>query len=394
MSSVASFGRRLVPIVTALLLGGGLAAELSAQSLFAGRGLGFVMEPLDARSRGLGGIGLGLIEPNLGLVNPASIAGVGAPVLHVTLQPDQFSSTFDGVEVSGSTVRFPVIHAALPYGRWIASIGFASFLDRNWAVQRDTTLLVDGTAIDIRDRFASHGGVSRLRVGSTYAVTDRLALAAAVDVYSGSAADTTYRVFLQPGLLPTISSSSVSFRGTGYGTGLRWVPSQAIAFGASASAGGQLELRPATGAPAQSFDLPLQLAVGASGRVTPNTQVALSGRWSGWSSVDDGFVTEGGARDTWSVAGGVEWEAIRMGDRMIPLRLGARHALLPFRWNGDGPQSDWADERVLTLGTGLRLAGGAASLDAGLERGSRGGDQAGIDESFWRMAFSLTVFGR
>lgn len=388
-----SAGRFVVAICAALLAGAAFSPTLAAQSLFAGRGLGYVTEPLDARARGLGGVGLGLPEPSLSLINPAGVAGLPAPTLHVTLQPDVFTSTFGDSEVSANTVRFPVIHAALPFRRWTATLGFASFLDRNWAVERDTTLALGGNALGVRDRFASHGGVSRLRLGTAYAAAPGFAVGAAVDIYSGTVQDTVYRLFDDPTLNPAVSASALTFRGVGYAVGTRWVPSPAFALDASASGGGQLEVRSEPGA-TQTHDLPVQLAAGVSGRVTPTTLLALSGRWNGWSAVDDAFAAHGGARDTWSVAGGIEWEALRMGENVVPVRLGARHALLPFRWAPTAAADGWADERVATLGTGLRLAGGAAQLDAAVERGQRGGDAAGITESFWRMAFSLTVLSR
>jgi hypothetical protein len=387
-----SVGRLLVPICAALLAGAVFSPALSAQSLFAGRGLGYVTEPLEARARGLGGVALGLPEASLSLVNPASVAGLPAPTLHVTMQPDQFTSTLGGVEVSSSTVRFPVIHAALPFQRWTATLGFATFLDRNWAVERDTTLGIGGRELGVRDRFASHGGVSRLRLGTAYTPAPGIAVGAAVDIYSGTVQDTIYRLFDDVTLNPAINASSLSFRGVGYAGGARWVPSEAFALDVSVSAGGQLEVR-SDGSSGQTHDLPLQAAAGVSGRVTPTMLVALSGRWNGWSSVDEAFAAQGGARDTWSLSGGIEWEAFRVGGNVVPLRLGARHALLPFRWS-DAAGADWADERAATFGTGLRLAGGAARLDAAVERGQRGGDDAGITEEFWRMAFSLTVLSR
>jgi hypothetical protein len=381
---------RFLPMCAALLAGAVSAPTLAAQSLFAARGLGYVMEPLDARGRGLGGVGLGLPEPSLSLINPAGVAGLPAPTLHVTVQPDQFTSAFGESEVSAATVRFPVIHAALPFRRWTATLGFASFLDRNWAVERDTVLSVGGADMGVRDRFASHGGVSRLRLGTAYAVAPRVAVGAAVDVYSGTVQDTTYRLFQDGTLNPAINASSLTFRGVGYAAGARWVPSEAFAMDASVSAGGQLEMRNEALATTQTHDLPVQFAAGVSGRVTPTTLIALSGRWSGWSSVDEAFA----ARDTWSVAGGIEWEALRVGRNVVPLRLGGRHALLPFQWAGAAGGAEFADERAATLGTGVRLAGGAARVDAAVERGERGGDAAGITESFWRMAFSLTVLSR
>ena len=69
----------------AALLAGFLAAPAGAQSVFASRGLGYPIEPLDARSRGLGGVTTGLAEPAASLVNPASVAGT--PVYGFVVAP-------------------------------------------------------------------------------------------------------------------------------------------------------------------------------------------------------------------------------------------------------------------------------------------------------------------
>ena len=45
-------------------------------------------------------------------------------------------------------------------------------------------------------------------------------------------------------------------------------------------------------------------------------------------------------------------------------------------------------------GIGLVLGGGATLTDVALERGWRGGDGAGLEESFWRVILSVTVLGR
>jgi hypothetical protein len=86
----------------------------------------------------------------------------------------------------------------------------------------------------------------------------------------------------------------------------------------------------------------------------------------------------------------VEWDPPARGDRGYPLRLGARFAQLPFRFD----ERDFAAERAVTGGAGVRLGGGAALLDGAVERGWRGGDTAGIDEGFWRASLSLTLLGR
>ncbi len=368
-----------------------------AQSLLAGRGLGVVAEPLDARARGLGGVGLGLPEPTLSLINPASVAGLLAPTLHVTYQPDFLSSVVGDETVRVTTARFPLLHVALPLGqRGVLSAGYGSLLDQNWAVQRDTTLVIGADTVAVLDRFASRGGVATLRLGGAYALNERLAVGVVLDVHTGSVRDSIAREFGIIGVVPARFEGLWTYSGLSYSAGARWNPTEALALGVAATLGGTLRAEPAdTLQPTSRYSLPATVAVGASGRVTPTTLLAVSGRWSGWGAADDALTEVGGARDTWSLGGGVEWDAITVGQQVFPVRVGGRFATLPFAWGVDDQQgAAWVDERGLTAGAGVRLAGGAGQVDLALERGARGGEGAGLSESFWRIAVSLTVLGR
>ncbi|CAN5839197.1 hypothetical protein BH23GEM7_BH23GEM7_00960 [soil metagenome] len=395
--SVSRFARGaalLLALAGASLLG---AVESAVgQSLLASRGLGLISEPFDARARGLGGVAQGLPEPNLSLLNPASVSGIPAPALHVTYQPDSYSAEFGGRTTEGTTARFPLIHVALPLGgRTVLSLGYGSFLDQSWGVETDTTLIIGGESVPVLDRFASRGGVASLRLGGAYALNERLAVGVGLDIHTGAQRDSVIRFFQGSTLAPTVYSSLRSYSGLSYNAGVRWNPSEAFALGASLGQGGTLEARPEDEAQSTlSYQLPLTAGFGGSGRVTPTTLVAISGRWTGWSAADGALSGAGGARDTWSVGGGIEWEAFTAGERVFPFRLGARYATLPFAWQGGADGDGLLAERALSAGAGVRLGGGAAVADLSLERGNRGGDGAGLSESFWRMAVSLTVLGR
>jgi hypothetical protein len=118
----------------------------------------------------------------------------------------------------------------------------------------------------------------------------------------------------------------------------------------------------------------------------------LSGRWAGWSAVNDELTAaSGGARDAAAVAGGGEYTGLSLFRKAMPVRLGARYGQLPFRWSST---AEFPTERAVTAGLGLGLGGGAASLDASAERGWRGGAAAGVDEPYWRFSFSVRVLGR
>ena len=78
---------------------------------------------------------------------------------------------------------------------------------------------------------------------------------------------------------------------------------------------------------------------------------------------------------------------------VVPLRVGGRYQGLPFRAEG-ATDAPWSAEKAFTLGSGVVLGGGAARTDFSLERGSRGGVSDGLEESFWRFNFSVSVLGQ
>lgn len=397
-----SLNRSLSALFLLALAAGAGAAPGHAQSLLAARGAGLPLDPVDARARALGGVALGLPGFSLSLVNPAGISGIPAPAFLVSFQQDWFDAGLPGEQVDGETARFPLIQAAFPVGeRWAVGVGYGAFLDQNWAVERSDTLRFGGRTLPVVDRFASQGGVGRFRVSGAYAISGRLSVGVAADVFSGAVRDTLRRSFvrdtLQTDLLvPSIVGREATYEGVGAAAGVRWTPSDALHLAAALSAGGTLEAEPVEGTGAgRSVSLPATAHLGASGRVAPGMVVALAGTWTGWSTADDDLAAMGGARDALSASAGVEWDSPgREGRPSFPLRLGGRWAELPFRWGSLADGNGFPTERALTGGVGARLAGGAALADVAAERGWRGGGEAALDESYWRLTLSLTLLGR
>lgn len=397
-------GAAALLLAGAALLAGG--APAAAQSLLASRGLGYVNPPIDGRARGLGGAALALPGGGLSLVNPGAIAALPAPAITVAFQPDFYTSTLPGQDTDGSTARFPLLNAVFPFGtRWTFSAGFGSYLDQTWAVENADTLTLPGREVAIVDRFSSRGGVTRIRAGAAYSFTERFSVGVGGDLYTGSVRDTLSRRFARgdtvPGSSDLISASYSTewqYRGLGASVGFRWVPTDALSLAGAVTAAGTLEGRPSSDDDSVSigrdYSLPLTFDVGASGRVTPNALVVLNAQWAGWSAADEDLARVGGARDSWTVAGGVELGSSTPEERSFPLRLGARYAALPFRWGAVGEDAAFPSEKALTAGLGARLAGGAAQVDLGGERGWRGGGESVLDESYWRMTLSLTLLGR
>lgn len=385
---------RFAAALFATLLALAATSPAAAQSLFSTGGLGLVVDPVDARGAALGGTSLGLPGPELSWDNPAGAAGLPAAGLRVSFQMDEYEAEFSGATAAGSTARFPLIIGAFPFGqRFAATIGFAGFLDQNWAFEQRDTLDVSGDSVEVIDRFASEGGASRLRLGAAYRVLPTLAVGVGAELYTGGAERIAGRMF--PGQnTPACCVSSWTYKGTGALASVDWTPSEAFTVALSASAGGKLEASQTSGEQGgdRTYDMPVLFSAGASGQVASSLSVTLGGQWGGWSSLDGALSEQGGARDAWSVQGGLEAEGFALLGLALPLRVGMRTERLPFRFGGTG--SDWADEMAYTAGTGLLLGGGAARVDFSVERGSRGGADAGLEESYWRMLLTATVLGR
>lgn len=378
----------------ALALVGLSAGSAPAQSIFSTRGLGYPVEPQDARSRGLGGVSLGFPAGEISWFSPAGFIGLAAPGLVASYQYDEFEADPAGVEFGGNTARFPLILAGFPFGdRFVGFAGYGSYLDQTWRTDDADTLFIAGQEVPVTDRVSSDGGIARLRVGGAYRIVQRLGIGFGVDAYTGTVERVRGRLFPNEAV-PTCCRAEWSYGGLGFTGGLHWSPTEATGLAASVSYGGTLDATPTdTIGAAATFDLPLIVRAGVSGRVSQNTLIALSGGWDGWSSLDGALAEEGGARDSWTANAGIEWDAITFRDRPIPLRIGARTGTLPFRWRPEAG-NEWATETAYTGGAGLLLAGGAVRSDFAVEFGSRGGEAAGIDESFWRFAFSVKVLGR
>jgi hypothetical protein len=392
---------RIVRAAAVAALGLLAAPAAQAQSALSARGLGYPLEGLDARSRGLGGVTTGLSEPHISLVNPAAAVGIPAAGLSVTFQGDDIASVTAGRDQRFTTARFPAIQAAFPIGgRFVGTLGYASVLDHNWSATRTDSAVFAGERREVTDVFRGEGGAARLRVGGGYRLLPRVDVGLGLDVYTGAARDSSLRVI--SGLTnASLQGTNYTWQGVGFSAGARW-RGNALSLSASVSGGGELtaEARD-SGAVSKSYTMPLVLDAGASARVTQRTMAVASVRYGQWSSLDDeltagttageGAGYGGGARDVVQVAGGVEYEGLRFVGRPVPVRLGGRLTQLPFRWS---PGAEFPDERAVTGGVGILFAGGAAALELGGERGWRGGDAAGLDESFWRLSFSLALLGR
>lgn len=375
------------------------SAPAAAQSLFSTGGLGVPVAPLDARSRALGGIGVGLYDFNASLVNPAEIAGVRFRGAVAAYQPMATNVELGGASDEIGGTRFPLLRVLYPLGtRFVAGLGYGSLFDQSWAAVQQSEITVGGEAVPVRDEVDSRGGIAQLQATLAYEITPALAVGIGGGVYTGELQRRTLRTFQDTAstLSPFESRTTWGYGGRFFVAGARWDVARAVRVGASYQRGGDLDVDSIAGGAQDRTDaLPDQVSVGVSATLAPRISATAGLRRSMWSG-DQSDVTEFGV--------GTEYDGFSLGGRRLPLRLGYNRADLPY-----GPLNGAAgNETSIAFGAGARFAmteeGPLARVDASLERGTReaggispAGNTLGLltlKETFWRFSLSLAVFGR
>jgi hypothetical protein len=371
---------------------------VSAQSLFATRGLGVPAPAVDARSAALGGIGVGLIGFHTSLVNPAEIAGVTRRGVSAALQPISSRVDADGASDGLNGTRFPLMRVIYPFGeRTVGSVAYGSYLEQSWGVVTESEAIIGDQTISVTDLLRSDGGVAQLRVGAAYSVSPSFAVGVAGGLLTGNVERAAARRF-SGDTTGTIRNFEERLRWTYFApmasVGLRWDVAGMFRIGASAMIGGELEARAQAGdAEDRSYGAPLEFAAGASAQVSPILTANAGAAWNRHPSVGGDVESA----ETLRVGGGLEYQGMRSGMRTYPVRLGARWAQLPYYLQDETAPTEWA----AGVGVGFRLgdpASPAALVDIGVERGGRSGLESsrvpgGVSEQLWRFTVSLSLFG-
>jgi hypothetical protein len=392
--------RTLVPVLAAVvtLSLSLLPGPLAGQSLLSTQGLGFPLEPLDARSRALGSMGLGLSGAALLPTDPAAAAGLRIPTVNISVQPLWGEGDLEGDGLESRSTRFPLMGLAYPVSelRGMVTLTFGGFMDQRWEVEEERTLSLGDTTTQVTDIFKSDGGVSAVRIGWSQRLRDNLSVGLNVGTHTGSVRRTFIRSFdslaVSEGIQPFRDGGKWQFSGLTGSVGVNWNPSTLLRVAGSVTWSGDLDAEPGddTKGEAATFALPLQLRVGASGLLTPRLILHLSASRSDWGENDNGLQGEAVEGPVWGFGGGVEWEGPTWGARNFPLRLGYRYAELPFLFQGAEPS-----ETAFSAGLGLNLTRAEnlilAGMDLGVERGER--DAGILSETFWRGTVTFRVAG-
>ncbi|HSG07876.1 MAG TPA: hypothetical protein VLA36_05950 [Longimicrobiales bacterium] len=390
---------RRIALLALLVLAAPTAS--SAQSLFIGAGLGVPTDPLDARARALGGVGIGLHGPALLGSDPAAAASFLLPTLIMTAQPswvDYGRDSGDAGTFRGT--RFPNVGIAYPVFRvGVVTLSLESFLDQRYQARRSVTLDLGEGPVEATDRFLSNGGVSQVRVGFARPVGERLRVGVSAGAFTGSVTRRLERLFFED------SDTTASTQVERYQAGGLWGYSgNSVTGGASLSLGtfaevagsvtwsSALDATPSddTDGAARSFDLPLTVRLGATADLAPGLSLSAGYTRADWSVVDDDLMEGASAGTTNSLGVGVELSRARLFGRQAPLRLGYRKTDLPFALGAGS-----ASEKVWAGGIGLNLSQIGelvrAGVDLALERGDR--SDTTLSESFWRATLTVKVAG-
>ncbi len=371
---------------------------LEAQSLLGAGGLGVPVDPMDARARAMGSGGPGLFGWHLSPHDPGAGAGMNLPSVTATLQPTSSQMVRNGETLDVGGTYFPHVAVSYPFDRGVLSVTLAGVLDQEWDARVESTMNLAGEPVVVEDIFRSRGGVSSLRVGWSRRIGTTLGVGAALGTYLGSIDREFSRTFDQEAVgedvEPFRARGRWNARGLNGLAGVTWQPSSSLRLGGSMTWPGSLEMRSVDGGEAEdergTYDLPVELRLAASGRLTSQLAVSLGVGTADWTSTGEDLQEGGTVGRAWNYGGGLEWSAIQLLGRTLPLRFGYRAADLPFLFEGQA-----ASERSTVGGIGIHLSDAEAMplarIDVAVERGDR--DAGTFSEEFWRTTVTLRLAG-
>lgn len=382
--------------VALALVGVALAAPVRAQeSVFNLPAFGLPASGETMRARGQGGAGIGLPGDAFSLENPAMLARFESAGFYLTLLGQQTHVEDPLEEGDFDDVAFPMGQAVVPAFDGVIGVGFHEFVDFDGALESTVAFEEDTLPVTLD----SNGGLFVLAPAVGWPVGRRTAIGASLDVYLGSRE--VVRSVAVENLAGTTITTSDSLDRDFSGVGLTLGIEQGI--GRDARVGISYRLRPhaaseitdSTGdalvGRETDFDLPDELLVGATARVTGALRASFVFRSSGWGGFDGGSLEEGDLEDVVEIGGGIEFEpadpvAVLFGPG-APLRAGLRWRRLPIRVE-DTEVGEWA----LTFGYS-RGFGPRSLIDVVLEYGRRGSlDDNGLTERHWRLGVGIGLF--
>jgi hypothetical protein len=373
------------------------ATPVAGQSLFSSSGLGLPLESVDARARALGNLGLGLSGGALLPTDPAAAARLVLPTGVLVAQPVWADASSGGETNYFRSTRFPLVAAGYPLLGGLVSVHFSSLLDQDFTGVREVDYSFGGQQVVATDSYEQNGTVSSMNVGYARMLGEVTSVGVTIGRYTGKVDRTLIRTIAADdattsNVLPYVSSGSWSYGGflITAGAATRLVDLVNVSASATWSSNLDADASSTTTSGDGSYDIPLQLRLGASADLAPGLTLSASVARADWSSVQSDLTGSNDARATLAFGAGLELTQARLLGRQAPLRIGFRNADLPFSIG-----TDKASERIFSGGFGLALNQTGefllASVDLAMERGRRSAGP--LTENFWRGTLSLRLSG-
>ncbi len=373
-----------------------LASRAGAQSSeFGVRGLGLPGRSASAHSLGLEGANSFFDAESSD--NPASLIGLSiATAAFTSMSSFRTSSDATGSHAARDA-RFPQIMVGGPVPHRLAvGVSYSLYTDRDFTVVSDGIATPRDTAVAVHDTLNSRGGIDDIRLGGAWGVNHHLAVGAAFHFLTGSNRLSSRRYWEDTTYLAPQQTAELSYAATGVSLGLMWQPRPGLEVAAVFRHDGTLTIdRDSTGAGVVGASHSIgtaRLPTTLSGalRYTPTRKWSLSAAvvQRNWSVADSGVVAQGasGARNTLDLSAGLEYYRNPARQSKLPVRLGVRHATLPFLLDTGAQPSEWD----VSIGTGLRFAADRGGFDLALERVHRS-EGSSYTENGWQLTIGISV---
>jgi hypothetical protein len=362
-----------------------LAASVAgAQGTLSGQGFGYPGAGLSTRAGAAGGA-LGEFDFSSAR-NPSSVLGWGRGGMYFQYEPEFRSISAPGGSDRTTTARFPMTMGALQTGgRTMLAFSSTMLLDRTWATRVRSGQILGTDSVGFEETTSSAGAINDLRMALAYSVTGALSVGAAIHGYTGENRMQLIRQFddsLKYGTL--LRGLTLGYSGTALSIGATWRPHRTIAVAASLRQGGGMTLHVADSV-VSTAHVPNRVGAAIRFDGLPGASLAVSVDHTKWTRMASLSGTGLGVRDATEVGVGAELLGPRMRGFPSIFYLGYRRRDLPFSTTGDDVQ-----ERLVSAGAGVPIAGPRATLDFAFQRASRGSVRE-VREGAWLFSVGFTV---
>ncbi|HEU5218344.1 MAG TPA: hypothetical protein VFU23_06785 [Gemmatimonadales bacterium] len=365
-----------------------VAAPLAAQSSqFGVRGLGLPLPPISVRATGSGG-GFSLFDSESAL-NPASIGLVTfLNASFQTVQNWRHSESPSGTS-SARDNRYPGVFVAGPIGGTPLTVALSAsgFTDRNFVLASRDTLVLRGQPVEAFDTISSQGGMSDLRMAFGLRQSRAIQWGLGLHMLTGSNRIVSHRAFADSTYSGASERFTYSYLGFGVSAGVVARIGKFFTVAGMVRADDRVRVEIDTASLGKA-KLPLTVSGGARLQLGDRMLLAGSALYRNWSTSNADLIRLGGlgSVNTTEFSAGVEYypDPKRVSHR--PLRLGVRHATLPFPLR----VGDKTSETAVSVGTSFRFVADRAGLDLALQRVWRKGG-AGFSERATLLTLGVSV---